>query len=117
MDCNEATTNRTINGTIETVNNPVDLRLEVGIDGAVGTRVVQSSDLSIPELVRKTAVLPTSSPPDSTAYEPSGLSYSNQMQKMKWLEQLDELLGLITNFLRALDGAVPKGFPEPKQRP
>ncbi|XP_059067225.1 uncharacterized protein LOC131062761 isoform X2 [Cryptomeria japonica] len=82
LDCNEATTNRTTNGTVETVNNPVDLRLDVGIDGAVGTRAVQSSDLSTPELVGKTAVLPASSPPDSTAHEPSGLNNSNQMQKV-----------------------------------
>ncbi|GLJ32313.1 hypothetical protein SUGI_0650380 [Cryptomeria japonica] len=117
LDCNEATTNRTINRTVETVNNPVDLQLDVGIDEVVGTRVVQSSDLSIPELVGKTVVLPASSPPDSTAYEPSGLSNSNQMQKMKWPEQLNELLGLITNSLRVLDGAVPKGCPKPKRRP
>ncbi|GLJ26397.1 hypothetical protein SUGI_0508920 [Cryptomeria japonica] len=117
LDCNEATTNRTTNGTVETVNNLVDLRLDVGIDGAVGTRAVQSSDLSIPELVGKNTILHDSSPPDSTAYEPLGLSNSNQMQKIKWPEQLDELLGLITNSLRALDGAVPKGCPEPKRRP
>ncbi|GLJ50491.1 hypothetical protein SUGI_1075860 [Cryptomeria japonica] len=90
---------------------------DVGIHGAIGTQAVQSSALSIPELVGKTTVLPASSPPDSTAHEPSGLNNSKQMQKMKWLEQLDELLGLIINSLRALDGAVPKGCPEPKRRP
>ncbi|GLJ49416.1 hypothetical protein SUGI_1046200 [Cryptomeria japonica] len=117
LDCNEATTNRTTNGTVETVNNPIDLCLDVGIDGAIGSWVVQSSDLSIPELVGKTVVFLASSPPESTACEPSGLNNSNQMQKRKWPEQSDELLGLIINSLRALDGAVPKGCPEPKRRP
>ena len=35
----------------------------------------------------------------------------------KWPEQSDELLGLIVNSLRALDGAVPQGCPEPRRRP
>ncbi|GLJ49417.1 hypothetical protein SUGI_1046210 [Cryptomeria japonica] len=114
---NEATTNRTTNGTVETVNNPADLHLDIGIDGVVGTRSVQSSDLSILEMVGKIEVLPASLPLDSTAYEPSGLNNSNQMQKTKWPEKSDELLGLIINSLKKIDGAVPKGCPEPKQRP
>ncbi|KAH9297298.1 hypothetical protein KI387_028980, partial [Taxus chinensis] len=119
LDGNETTTIRSTSGTVEgvTVNNPVDLRLDVGIDGAVGTQAVQSSDLSTPESVGKAAVLPASSPPDSTAHEPSGLNTSNQTQKTKWPEQSDELLGLIVNSLRALDGAVPQGCPEPRRRP
>ena len=36
---------------------------------------------------------------------------------VKWPEQSDELLGLIVNSLRALDGAVPQGCPEPRRRP
>lgn len=35
----------------------------------------------------------------------------------KWPEQSEELLGLIVNSLRALDGAVPRGCPEPRRRP
>lgn len=35
----------------------------------------------------------------------------------KWPEQSDELLGLIVNSLRALEGAVPQGVPEPRRRP
>lgn len=35
----------------------------------------------------------------------------------KWPEQSEELLGLIVNSLRALDGAVPQGCPEPRRRP
>lgn len=35
----------------------------------------------------------------------------------KWPEQSEELLGLIVNSLRALDGAVLQGCPEPKRRP
>ncbi|KAL0394282.1 UNVERIFIED_CONTAM: hypothetical protein Slati_4394400 [Sesamum latifolium] len=37
--------------------------------------------------------------------------------KTKWPEQSEELLGLIVNSLRALDGAVPQGCPEPRRRP
>lgn len=35
----------------------------------------------------------------------------------KWPEQSEELLGLIVNSLRALDGAVPQGCPEPRRKP
>lgn len=35
----------------------------------------------------------------------------------KWPEQSEELLGLIVNSLRALDGAVPQGSREPRRRP
>ena len=35
----------------------------------------------------------------------------------KWPEQSEELLGLIVNSLRALEGAVPQGCPEPRRRP
>lgn len=35
----------------------------------------------------------------------------------KWPEQSEELLGLIVNSLRALDGTVPQGCPEPRRRP
>ncbi|KAL3745450.1 hypothetical protein ACJRO7_014537 [Eucalyptus globulus] len=35
----------------------------------------------------------------------------------KWPEQSEELLGLIVNSLRALDGADPQGCPEPRWRP
>lgn len=35
----------------------------------------------------------------------------------KWPEQSDELLGLIVNSLRAVEGAVAQGGPEPRRRP
>lgn len=37
--------------------------------------------------------------------------------QMKWPEQSEELLGLIVKSLRALDGTIPQGCPEPKRRP
>ena len=49
------------------------------------------------------------------------LFYINYLEKSdfqtKWPEQSEELLGLIVNSLRALDGAVPQGCPEPRRRP
>lgn len=45
----------------------------------------------------------------------SCLNYLNF--QTKWPEQSEELLGLIVNSLRALDGAVPQGCPEPRRRP
>lgn len=41
----------------------------------------------------------------------------NLKLQTKWPEQSEELLGLIVNSLRALDGAVPQGCPEPRRRP
>lgn len=42
---------------------------------------------------------------------------NNPNFQTKWPEQSEELLGLIVNSLRALDGAVPQGCPEPRRRP
>lgn len=123
FDNNGTATNRTVvelrgtNGTVESVNNPVDQRLDVGMDGAMGTQAVQSTDLLATVSVGKAAVWPVPSPPESTAQESSGVNNSDQMQETKWPEQSEELLGLIVNSLRALDGAVSQGGPEPRQRP
>jgi len=46
------------------------------------------------------------------------IDYLNKLNfQTKWPEQSEELLGLIVNSLRALDGAVPQGCPEPRRRP
>lgn len=123
FDNNGTATNRTVvelrgtNGTVESLNNLVDQRLDVGMDGAMGTQAVQSTDLLATVSVGKAAVWPVSSPPESTAQESSGVNNSDQMQETKWPEQSEELLGLIVNSLRALDGAISQGGPEPRQRP
>lgn len=54
--------------------------------------------------------------PPETAAQPSSETASLR-SKTKWPEQSEELLGLIVNSLRALDGAVPQGCPEPRRRP
>ncbi|CAN6459650.1 unnamed protein product [Victoria cruziana] len=53
------------------------------------------------------------SPPDTS--ESDALSSKNA--KTNWPEQSEELLGLIVNSLRELDGAIPHGCPEPRRRP
>ncbi|KAA8521583.1 hypothetical protein F0562_012256 [Nyssa sinensis] len=54
-------------------------------------------------------------PPETSA---AGSSENASLRsKTKWPEQSEELLGLIVNSLRALDGAVPQGCPEPRRRP
>ncbi|MBA0876712.1 hypothetical protein Goshw_000569 [Gossypium schwendimanii] len=55
------------------------------------------------------------SPPETSAG--GSLENSSLCSKTKWPEQSEELLGLIINSLRALDGAVPHGCPEPRRRP
>ena len=46
------------------------------------------------------------------------INYLNKFNfQTKWPEQSEELLGLIVNSLRALDGAVLQGCPEPRRRP
>ncbi|XP_024360999.1 uncharacterized protein [Physcomitrium patens] len=103
----------------------IDQRLEVGGDGSSGAQAVQSSDsLAVDMPVGRAAALSVSSvqsepaaSQESCVPDTMNNTFSNHAQKPKWPEQSDELLGLIVNSLRALEGAVPQGVPEPRRRP
>ncbi|CAM6084873.1 unnamed protein product [Calypogeia fissa] len=99
--------------------NLIDQRLEIGLDGVAGTQAVQSSDSSaLDGLVGRAAAVPVPLHPEPPPVpEPPVVENVNHAPKPKWPEQSDELLGLIVNSLRALDGAVPQGCPEPRRRP
>lgn len=70
---------------------------------------MQSTNLLATMSAGKVAVWLVSSPLESTAQESSRVNTSNQKQETKWPEQSEELLGLIVNSLKALDGVVPHG--------
>ncbi|XP_057799974.1 uncharacterized protein LOC131015563 [Salvia miltiorrhiza] len=90
-------------------------RLNLGIGETTNSSAVQSSDLTVSNLHAKPVPgQPTCSPETSAA---GSLETPSLRSKTKWPEQSEELLGLIVNSLRALDGAVPQGCPEPRRRP
>ncbi|KAI3506122.1 hypothetical protein L1887_28478 [Cichorium endivia] len=94
-------------------------RLDSGGDEISTASAVQSSDMNgngIPEKpFTATATGQPFCPPETCAASSS--ESSSLRSKTKWPEQSEELLGLIVNSLRALDGAVPQGCPEPRRRP
>ncbi|XP_044472461.1 uncharacterized protein LOC123201075 [Mangifera indica] len=100
------------NGVTGSAQIPVYERLDSGVDDSSGTFAVQSSDVN--GTVKPEKALPgqPTSPPETSAGESASLR-----TKTKWPEQSEELLGLIVNSLRALDGAVPQGCPEPRRHP
>ncbi|KAL7159047.1 hypothetical protein ABFS83_01G002800 [Erythranthe nasuta] len=90
-------------------------RLELGIGESTSSSAVQSSDLNGTSIHVKTVPGQPICPPVTSA---AGFSENPSLRsKTKWPEQSEELLGLIVNSLRALDGAVPQGCPEPRRRP
>lgn len=97
--------------------SPIGQRLDVSLDGALQMQAVQSSDSLESLLAGKAVVPPTSTVPESGVQYSSPVNNANQMLKPKCPEQSDELLRLIVNSLRALDGAVPQGCLEPRRRP
>ncbi|KAL6985250.1 hypothetical protein U1Q18_018628 [Sarracenia purpurea var. burkii] len=98
------------NGAIEAAPLSVHDRLDSGIDEPTNMSAVQSSDMNgkPDKIVRALPMCP----PETSASESASLR-----SKTKWPEQSEELLGLIVNSLRALDGAVPQGCPEPRRMP
>ncbi|KAI3468007.1 hypothetical protein Pfo_024670 [Paulownia fortunei] len=93
----------------------VDERLELGIGESINASAVQSSDMHEINLHAKTVPGQPICPPETSA---AGSNENpSHRSKAKWPEQSEELLGLIVNSLRALDGAVPQGCPEPRRRP
>ncbi|KAK9945977.1 hypothetical protein M0R45_011464 [Rubus argutus] len=102
------------NGATESVHCPVFERLDASVDESTSASAVQSSDMHGIGIPGKTFPGQPICPPETSAGESENVSLRS---KTKWPEQSEELLGLIVNSLRALDGAVPQGCPEPRRRP
>ncbi|PWA52949.1 TRAF-like family protein [Artemisia annua] len=92
----------------------VNGRLDSGTD-EISTSAVQSSDMNSNHTCEKQFTGQPFCPPETCAASSS--ESSSLRSKTKWPEQSEELLGLIVNSLRTLDGAVPQGCPEPRRRP
>ncbi|WCJ30327.1 TRAF-like family protein [Euphorbia peplus] len=102
-------------GATESAQFPVYERLDSGVDESTTASAVQSSDANGVEMHRRALPGLPINPPVTMA---GGSSENASLRtKTKWPEQSEELLGLIVNSLRALDGAVPQGCPEPRRRP
>ncbi|CAI0444276.1 unnamed protein product, partial [Linum tenue] len=101
---------------VESAQFTVHERLDSAVDDTISTSAVQSSDTRAGvAAVSKAIPGQPVSPPITTAG--SSIESASLRSKAKWPEQSEELLGLIVNSLRALDGAVPQGCPEPRRRP
>ncbi|XP_057958521.1 uncharacterized protein LOC131151284 [Malania oleifera] len=102
-------------GASESVELPVYERLDSGVDENTNGSAVQSSDMNGIPITNKAVPGQPICPPETSAS--GSLENASLRSKTKWPEQSEELLGLIVNSLRALDGAVPQGCPEPRRRP
>ncbi|XP_061340973.1 uncharacterized protein LOC133287392 [Gastrolobium bilobum] len=102
------------NGAMESAQVPVYGRLDSVVEESSSTSAVQSSDLNGSGIQEKAHPGQPICPPETSA---TGSENTSLRSKTKWPEQSEELLGLIVNSLRALDGAVPQGCPEPRRRP
>ncbi|XP_027354015.1 uncharacterized protein LOC113864470 [Abrus precatorius] len=102
------------NGATEAAQVPVYERLDSVAEESNSTSAVQSSDLNRNGIQEKALPGQPICPPETSATASENASFRS---KTKWPEQSEELLGLIVNSLRALDGAVPQGCPEPRRRP
>ncbi|PIA38502.1 hypothetical protein AQUCO_02700003v1, partial [Aquilegia coerulea] len=91
-------------------------RLDSGVDENT-IYAVQSSDMNGADVLKKTVPGQPICPPETSAGSHAIDNGFTRAPKTKWPEQSEELLGLIVNSLRALDGAVPQGCPEPRRRP
>ncbi|XP_074329147.1 uncharacterized protein LOC141666834 [Apium graveolens] len=101
-------------GAAETIHLHVNDRLDVGMEGNKHSSAVQSSDMYNIDTPLKSVPGQSICPPETCA---AGSVYASGRSKTKWPEQSEELLGLIVNSLRTLDGVVPQGCPEPRRRP
>ncbi|XP_062097660.1 uncharacterized protein LOC133803582 isoform X2 [Humulus lupulus] len=102
------------NGGTESAQYPIHERLDSGVDETSSASAVQSSDVNEIRVLGKALPGQPICPPETSAAVSENVSLQ---AKTKWPEQSEELLGLIVNSLRALDGAVPQGCPEPRRRP
>ncbi|CAN6449841.1 unnamed protein product [Victoria cruziana] len=105
-----------LNGMQESMHCSVEQRLDSGLSDIVDGEAVQSSDMKKMDFHGTLSTLAIS-PPETSADDALADDISNRNIKTKWPEQSEELLGLIVNSLRALEGAVPQGCPEPRRRP
>ncbi|KAL3838582.1 hypothetical protein ACJIZ3_023173 [Penstemon smallii] len=103
------------NGVTESAPLSAGERLDLGIGESINASAVQSSDMNGVSIHAKTVPGQPICPPETSAS--STFENPTIRSKTKWPEQSEELLGLIVNSLRALDGAVPQGCPEPRRRP
>ncbi|GAB4854597.1 hypothetical protein Ancab_023179 [Ancistrocladus abbreviatus] len=105
----------TVSGATEPIQLPVFERLDSGVSESSDGSAVQSIGVHGIHLHGKAVPGRPICPPEPSAQG----SYENASlrSKTKCPEQSEELLGLIVNSLRALDGAVPQGCPEPRRRP
>ncbi|KAI4337302.1 hypothetical protein L6164_015735 [Bauhinia variegata] len=102
------------NGATESKQFPIYERLDAVSEESTSTSAVQSSDLNVTTIQEKALPGQPICPPETSA---TGSENASFRSKTKWPEQSEELLGLIVNSLRALDGVVPQGCPEPRRRP
>lgn len=102
------------NGAAESVQFPVYERLDAGVNEGSSASAVQSCDVNGIGRPEKAFAGEPICPPETSAVTSEHVPL---LSKTKWPEQSEELLGLIVNSLRALDGAVPQGCPEPRRRP
>ncbi|XP_048228231.1 uncharacterized protein LOC8259429 [Ricinus communis] len=102
-------------GATESAQFPVYERLDSSVDDTTSASAVQSSDANGIDVHGKALPGQPTYPPITVAG--GSLENASLRSKTKWPEQSEELLGLIVNSLRALDGAVPQGCPEPRRRP
>ncbi|GFQ00460.1 ubiquitin carboxyl-terminal hydrolase 13 [Phtheirospermum japonicum] len=103
------------NGATESSQLSVGDRFDLGMGESKNSTAVQSSDLNEINIHAKTVPGQPICPPETSAA--GSFENPSHRSKTKWPEQSEELLGLIVNSLRALDGAVPQGCPEPRRRP
>lgn len=102
-------------GVAEFAQLPLLGRLDSEMNESTNASAVQSSDISGNGIAVKPVGGQPIYPPETSA---GGYPENPSLRsKTKWPEQSEELLGLIVNSLRALDGAVPQGCPEPRRRP
>ncbi|CAJ1973698.1 unnamed protein product [Sphenostylis stenocarpa] len=101
-------------GAMDSTRVPVNERLDSVVEESSNTSAVQSSDSKGNGIQEKAGTGQPICPPETSATASENASFRS---KTKWPEQSEELLGLIVNSLRALDGAVPQGCPEPRRRP
>ncbi|XP_073050755.1 uncharacterized protein [Primulina eburnea] len=103
------------NGVTESTQILINKRLELGTCETINMSAVSSSRINLINKCAKAALGRSKYPPETS---PSSSSEVPLLQpNTTWPQQSEELLGLIVNSLRALDGVVPQGCPEPRRRP
>ncbi|KAH0465420.1 hypothetical protein IEQ34_005523 [Dendrobium chrysotoxum] len=81
------------------------------------SHAVQSSDLHMIGMSDKNSPEQIVFPPETAAGDLPADDNFLRVPKTNWLEQSEELLGLIVNSLRALDNPAPQGCLEPRRHP